>query len=69
MAFPDAQHVIVVETRGERDDVTAALRLNDQAKANVAFELLLSCKPGQHVMVIAATQSNLFAPLEAPVCP
>jgi hypothetical protein len=69
MAFPDAQHVIAVETRGERDDVTAALRLNSEAKANVAFELLLSCRPGQRVMVIAATQSNTFTPLEAPLCP
>lgn len=69
MAFPDAQQVIIVETRGERGDVTSALRLRSEAAANVSFELRLSCKAGQRVMVIAATQSNLFAPLEAPACP
>jgi hypothetical protein len=69
MAFPDAQHVFTVETKGERADVTSALRLNSDAAANVAFEFVVSCKPGQHVMVIAATQTNLFAPLEPPPCP
>ena len=69
MAFPDAQHVFAVETKGERGDVASALRLASEAAANVGFELRLSCKTGQHVMVIAATHSNLFAPLEAPLCP
>ena len=69
MAFPDAQHVFTIETKGERADVTSALRLRSEAAANVSFELRLSCKTGQHVMVIAATQSNLFAPLEGPLCP
>jgi hypothetical protein len=69
MAFPDAQHVFTIETKGERADVTSALRLRSETAANVGFELRLSCKAGQHVMVIAATQSNLFAPLEASVCP
>jgi hypothetical protein len=69
MAFPDAQHVFLIETKGERADVTTALRLRSDAAANVSFELRLSCKTGQRVMVIAATQSNAFAPLEAPLCP
>jgi hypothetical protein len=69
MAFPDAQHVFQTETKGERADVTSALRLSAGAAANVGFALVLSCRPGQRVMVIAATQSNLFTPLEAPVCP
>jgi hypothetical protein len=69
MAFPDAQHVFSAETKGERADVTSALRLRSEAATNVGFELVLSCKPGQHLMVIAATQGNMFAPLEAPVCP
>ena len=69
MAFPDAQHVVKADTKGDRPDVTSALRLRSNVAANVAFELVLSCRPGQHVMVIAATQSNKFTPLEAPVCP
>jgi len=69
MAFPDAGHVFKAETKGDRPDVAAALRLSSGAAANIAFELVLSCKPGQHVLVVAATQSNLFAPLEAPACP
>src|ERR1019366_3675610 len=64
MAFPDAQHVFRTETKGERADVASALRLSASAAANVGFELVLSCRPGQRVMVIAATQGDLFAPLE-----
>jgi hypothetical protein len=40
-----------------------------RAGANVGFELVLSCRPGQRLLVIAATQSNTFTPLEAPMCP
>jgi len=61
--------VFRTETKGERGDVTATLLLNRTEAANIVFNLVLSCSTGQKVMVIAATQGNLLAPLEAPPCP
>ena len=69
LAFPDLQHVYLAETKGERPDVTSTLRLRSGAAANVAFELVVTCSPGRPMPMIAATQDNLFTPLESPPCP
>jgi hypothetical protein len=63
------KNVFVTQTKGPRPDVTDALKLSKAAAANTAFEGRLSCNPGQPLLVVAVTQTDLYGALGSLVCP
>ena len=63
LVFADGKNVFATQTKGARSDVADALKLSAAAAANVAFEGVLSCGPGQTLFAVAVTQSNLYAAL------
>jgi len=69
LVFAEGKNVFQTQTKGTRPDVAAALKLSSAAAANVAFEGLLSCKPGQPLVLVAVTQTDLYAALGHAVAP
>jgi hypothetical protein len=58
IAFTDGKAVLQTKTNGPRADVSASLKLPDVAALNVAFEGVLSCRPGRPLFVIAVAQES-----------
>ena len=69
MAFSGGKRIFSVETKGERPDVTAALKLSEEAAKNVAFAGQLECRPGQKLLIVGATLSGAYALLDTRSCP
>jgi hypothetical protein len=63
------KNIFETQTKGTRPDIADKLKLSKAAAANVAFEGLLSCAPGQALLVVAVTQTDLYAALGSLVCP
>jgi hypothetical protein len=58
IAFTDGKAVLQTKTNGPRADVSASLKLLDVAALNVAFEGVLSCRPGRPLFVIAVARES-----------
>ena len=69
MAFSGGRRIFSVQTKGERPDVTAGLKLSDETAKNVAFAGQLECSPGQKMLFIGAALSGTYALLGTKNCP
>lgn len=69
MAFDDGKRVFMMETKGERPDVTAALNLSEEAAKNVTFAGQLECSSGNQLFIVGASLSGTFALLGKKNCP
>lgn len=69
LGFIDGANVFETKTRGERPDVTRALKLSAVAARNVAFEDTLVCRRGQKLIIAATTVSNRYFLLNGWICP
>ena len=69
MAFGGGRRIFSVETKGERSDVTSALKLTEETAENVAFAGRLECSPGQKLLIVGATLSGTYALLATKNCP
>lgn len=69
MAFSGGRNILIVETKGERPDVTSAFNLSDLAAKNVTFAGQLECRSGEKLLIVAATSSGTYASLGTISCP
>jgi hypothetical protein len=58
IAFTDGKAVLQTKTNGPRADLSDSLKLADAAALNVAFEGVLSCRPGRPLFVVAITGNS-----------
>jgi hypothetical protein len=58
IAFTDGKAVLQTKTNGPRANVSDSLKLADAAALNVAFEGVLSCRPGRPLFVVAVTRES-----------
>ena len=69
LVFAAGKHAGMTQTRGERPDVTQALRLASGAEKNVAYELSLSCRAGDHLVIVGVGSDKQYTYLSSPRCP
>jgi|SRR4051812_18857586 len=67
--FVDGQNVAVIQTHGERSDVTKELGLALGAEQNVAFEARFVCPTGGRPLVVGLGQDKQYFYLLSPRCP
>jgi hypothetical protein len=58
IAFANGKAVLQTKTNGPRADVSESLKLADAAALNVAFEGVLSCRPGRPLFVVAVMRES-----------
>ena len=58
IVFTDGKAVLQTKTNGARADVSASLKLADAAALNVAFDGVLSCRPGRPLFVVAVLRES-----------
>ena len=69
LVFAAGKHAGMTQTHGERPDVTQALRLASGAEKNVAYELSLSCRAGDHLVIVGVGTDKQYLYLSSPRCP
>lgn len=69
LVFIDGSMVAAAQTKGERPDVTNALRLSSGAEKNVAFSLNFNCRPGDQPVVVGIGERKQYFPLPTKECP
>jgi hypothetical protein len=69
MAFSGGRRIFSVQTKGERQDVTSALNLPEEAAKNVAFAGRLECSPGEKLLIVGATLSGTYGLVSTKSCP
>jgi hypothetical protein len=69
LVFIDGSMVAAAQTKGERPDVTNALRLSSGAEKNVAFSFNFNCRPGDQPVVVGIGESKQYFPLQSKKCP
>jgi hypothetical protein len=69
VAFAAGKKAALVQTLGERPDVTKTLRLNSGAEKNVAFQMNFSCKHGDQLVIVGLGPDQEYLYLSAPRCP
>jgi hypothetical protein len=62
--FLNGVDVSEIQTKGERPDVTQALKLSTATAQNVGFEGVVSCNPGDKIIIVVTTSSNKYLPLD-----
>jgi hypothetical protein len=58
IVFTDGKAVLQTKTNGPRADMSDSLKLPDVVALNVAFEGILSCRPGRPLFVVAVTGNS-----------
>jgi hypothetical protein len=57
------------KTRGERPDVQQRLNLYFGTEKNVAFQVMLPCRPGEQPVAVALGKGDRYFGLKTPRCP
>jgi hypothetical protein len=69
VVFVAGQRKAMVETKGERPDVTAALRLRFGAEKNVVFEATAACPTDAPIVIVGLGQEKQYLHLTFAKCP
>jgi hypothetical protein len=70
VVFVGGKRAAIMQTQGERDDVTKALGLQSGAVKNVAFQATINCRTGDQVLFAGlAFEGHYYIDLGARACP
>jgi hypothetical protein len=69
LVFTEGSLALETKTRGGHTDITPDLNVSAEAASSIAFEGMLTCRPRQRLVVVAATVGNKYALLPTLLCP
>jgi hypothetical protein len=69
IVFVAGTKVAIAQTKGERPDVTASLRLGFGTEKNVGIQVSFDCRAGEQPVIVGLGVGKSYLPLAAPRCP
>jgi hypothetical protein len=69
LVFTEGSLALETKTRDGHTDITPDLNVSAEAASSIAFEGMLTCRPRQRLVVLAAAVGNKYALLPTLLCP